>query len=251
MALARGVQIVTGMNTLRPFQMLASVALALLPLAGHAAGERFASRLDIPDAVLRNVTYVACAIFDEGTEHAVPVYTRKGDGFQRTGVLPRAQAVPLSRLDEGNAHEYCFPASETAEVVEAEGPTLYAHAVVDVYTGKKAWLRQGGDGPGHSWVTLQNLGSLGAFHEMGIEFHKLRRDSQPLVLRSEPRDDSDAVDEELPAHVTLGQRVGAFAEVLVYEPEMTGSRRLGWVRVEDPSGLLLLWPVHPPEPEGC
>ncbi|HZI09911.1 MAG TPA: hypothetical protein VE153_05910 [Myxococcus sp.] len=240
-----------GMNALHPLQTVAALALALLSLPGHAADEHFASRPNIPDAVLRNVTYVACAIFDEGTEHAVPVYTRKGDGFQRAGVLSRAQAVPLSRLDEGAAQEYCFPASETAEVVEAEGPTLYAHAVVDVYTGKKAWLRQGGDGPGHSWVTLQNLGSLGAFHEMGIEFHALRRDSQPLVLREEPRDDSGAVDEELPADVTLGQRVGAFVEVRVHDAELSGPRRLGWLRVEDPSGLLLLWPVHPPEPEGC
>lgn len=239
------------MNTSRSLQTLAALALALLSLPGHAADEHFASRRDIPDAVLRNVTYMACAIISEDAGPSVPVHARKGEGFERTGAVPRKGTEPLSLVDHGDWWEYCFPASETVEVVEGEeGRVLYAHAVIDVYTGKKAWLREGGE-PGQTRVVLQNLGTLGAFHELRVEFHALRRDSQPLVLRTEPRDDSDEVEEELPADVILGERVGAFAEVQVYESESTGYRRLGWVRVEDPSGLLLLWPGYPPEPQGC
>lgn len=241
------------MNLLRPFQTLASLsgalAVALLSLPGHAADQSFASRLDIPDAVLRNVTYVVCATFPEDAEPALPVYARKGDRFQRTGALPRERTVPVSRVDGGDWQEYCFPASETMEAVEAGGTFMYAHAVIDAYTGKKAWLREGGE-PGQVWVNLESLGTLGAFEDMRVEFYALRRDSQPLALREEPRDDAKAVDAGLPVDVILGQRIGGYAEVLAYEPERTGYRRLGWVRVEDPSGLLLLWPGYF-ETHGC
>jgi hypothetical protein len=234
-----------------------ALALTLLPLpcgAVSVSQEVFARRADIPDAHLRGVTHVVCATFPEGGVTEVPQYERRSLGFQPAGTLPRARTAPLSRwVDPGGSQTDCYPAFAYERANEHGVPVQYAHVILDIQTGRKAWLRDGGaDDAKAVWVTIESLRPLEAFEDMGVEFDKLRREDQPpLVFLAEPRDDASEVQVSLHyEQVSLGKRVGDFAEVIVFDEERQQQRHRGWVRLVDAQGTLLLWPANYPS-HGC
>jgi hypothetical protein len=184
----------------------------------------------------------------------VPLYERRGIGFQPAGALPRAQTAPLSRwADPGGWQEDCFPAFEHERIHEHGVPVQYAHVILDIRSGRKAWLRDGGaDDAKAVWITIESLRPLEAFEDKGVEFFKLRREGQPaLVFREAPRDDASPTEVSLhDAQLILGRRVGDFAEVLAFDEAGGRYQHRGWVRLVDPEGLLLLWPANYPS-HGC
>ncbi|MCP3137555.1 hypothetical protein [Pyxidicoccus xibeiensis] len=234
-----------------------SSALALtvlaLPLAASSM-EVMPQRADLPDAVLRDVTHVVCVTYPEELASELAVYSREGGDLRRTGVIPRAQTGPVSRWDDDDGwKEDCFPAYAEVRVLEVGGDARYAHVLLDVQVrdGRKVWLREGSErGPDAPWVTIESVRTLEAFEDKRIDFLTLRLGDQPLVVRAEPRDEAKELPTELPVDTILGQRVGDYAEVLSYTPGQGGYVPLGWVRVVDARGLLLLWPTHFPR-HGC
>ncbi|MBZ4423062.1 hypothetical protein [Myxococcus sp. RHSTA-1-4] len=222
-----------------------ALALTALTLPLPAAGkEVMPHRGDIPDAFLRGVTHVVCVTFPEGGAAELPLYTRGAGGFHRAGAIPRGQTGPLSQWDDDEGwQEDCYPAFD----VQAGDATRYAHVLINLQEagGREAWLREGSErGPEAPWVTIESLRTLDAFEGRRVEFDALRRPGRPLVVRAAPHDSANEVEAALPNDVILGQRVGDFAEVLSYAPGDSGYRRLGWVRIVDEEGLLLLWPTH-------
>lgn len=238
-----------------PHLLTGALVLALLALPGRAsAQESFARRAEIPDAHLRGVTHVVCATFPQDATPEVPVYEHRGLGFRPAGAVPRAQTAPLSRwADPRGWQEDCFPAFEHERLNEHGVPVQYALAILDMRSGRKAWIRDGGADDSRSvWVTIESLRPLEAFEDKGVEFFKLRREGQPaLVFREGPRDDACPVDISLhDEQVILGKRAGDFAEVLVFDEAGGQYRPRGWVRLVDAEGLLLLWPANYPS-HGC
>jgi hypothetical protein len=238
-----------------PHLFTGALILALLALPRCAsAQESFARRAEIPDAHLRGVTHVVCATFPQDATPELPLYERRGIGFQPAGALPRAQTAPLSRwVDPGGWQEDCYPAFEHERIHEHGVPVQYAHVILDVRSGRKAWLRDGGaDDAKAVWITVESLRPLEAFEDKGVEFFKLRREGQPsLVFREAPRDDASPTEVSLhDAQLILGRRVGDFAEVLAFDEAGGKYQHRGWVRLVDPEGLLLLWPANYPS-HGC
>ena len=229
-----------------------ALTLLALPMAASAQ-EGFARRDEIPDAHLRGVTHVVCVTFPQDAAPEVPVFERRGIGFQPAGAVPRARTAPLSRWsDPGGWQEDCYPAFEH-ERVDHHGVSIrYAQAMLDVRSGRKAWVREGGD-PMTVWVTIESLQRpLEAFEDKGVEFFKLRRpDQPPLIVREAPRDEASPTDLDLHDDlVILGKRVGDYAEVLVFDEAREEYRRRGWVRLVDAQDTLLLWPANQPS-HGC
>jgi hypothetical protein len=256
--LARGVQMQSGMET-QPLPratafLTGALALTLLALPTRAsAQEAFTPREDIPDAHLRGVTHVVCVTFPEGASPEVPVFERRALGFEPAGTVARARTVPVSRwVDPGGWQEDCFPAFEHERGTHHGAAVRYAHVMLDVRTGRKAWLEEGGaDSPTATWVSLESLRALEAFEGKGIEFLQLRPEGSPLSVRKAPRDDAGPV--ELDFHqgsFILGRRVGDYAEVLDFDDAAGTYQRQGWVRLVDAQGLLLLWPANHPA-HGC
>jgi hypothetical protein len=255
--LARAVQMGTGMVPHpTPLSLLTSaLALTLVALPTSAsAQEVFARRDAIPDAHLRGVTHVVCVTFPQGAVPEVPVYERGSIGFRPAGSVPRTQTVPVSHwVDPGGWQEDCYPAFEHERVDQHGVSVRYAHVILDIQSGRKAWLGEGGaDSPLATWVTIEGLRALEAFEAKGVEFSQLRREGQPrLVVREEPRDSASPT--RLDLHddpVILGRRVRDFAEVLVFDEEAEQYQRRGWVRLVDEQDTLLLWPANYPS-HGC
>ncbi|NMO14386.1 hypothetical protein HPC49_11005 [Pyxidicoccus fallax] len=240
-------------RALLPLTSALAVTLLALPTSASAQ-EVLARRDEIPDAHLRGVTHVVCATFPEGSEPEVPLFERRGIGFQPASPVPRARTVPVSRWsDPGGWQEDCYPAFAHERVAEHGVSVQYAHVMLDLRSGRKAWLREGGDNsPTAVWVTIESLRPLEAFEDKGVEFFKLRREGQPpLVVREAPEDSASPTDLDLhDDSVILGRRVGDFAEVLVFDEKEDQYRRRGWVRLVDGQDTLLLWPVNYPS-HGC
>lgn len=236
-----------------------ALTLALLPLSGRAGDnltspEVFVRRTDIPDAHLRGVTHVVCATFPLDGVSEVPLYERRSLGFQPAGSIPRAKTVPLSRWgDPSGSQDDCYPAFAHERANEHGVSVQYAHVILDIRTGKKGWLRDGGaDDEKAVWVTIESLRTMEAFEDKGVEFDELRRKDQPaLVFREEPRDDASEVYVSLHYEsVSLGRREGNFAEVLAFDEESQQVEHRAWVRLVDDEGVLLLWPANSPS-HGC
>ncbi len=231
-----------------------ALALTLLALPTRAsAQESFTPRESIPDAHLRGVTHVVCITFPEGAAPEVPVFERRALGFEPAGTVPRAKTVPVSRwVDPGGWQEDCYPAFEHERVTQHGVTVRYAHVMLDILSGRKAWLGEGGaDSPTATWVTIESLRPLEAFEGKGIEFLRLRPKGTPLTVREAPRNDAGPV--ELDFHYgsyILGRRVGDYAEVLDFDSEADTYRRVGWVGLVDAQGTLLLWPANHPS-HGC
>ncbi|WP_164018743.1 hypothetical protein [Pyxidicoccus trucidator] len=231
-----------------------ALVLTLLALPTRAsAQEVFTPREDIPDAHLRGVTHVVCVTFPEGAVPEVPVYERRALGFEPAGSVPRARTVPVSRwVDPGGSQEDCFPAFEHERLNHHGVSVRYAHVMLDVRSGRKAWLGEGGaDSPTATWITIESLRTLEAFEDRGIEFRRLLREDSLLIVREEPRHDASPV--ELNFHdgdFSLGRRIGDYAEVLDFNSYTEKYYRRGWVRLVDARGTLLLWPANYPS-HGC
>ncbi|MFP2928055.1 hypothetical protein ACLESO_23210 [Pyxidicoccus sp. 3LG] len=241
------------MTSAQPSRVLAVLSSALtlavlaLPLPA-ASSDVMPDRRDIPDAFLRGVTHVVCVTFPEGAEAELPVYARGETGFRQTGTLPRGLTGPLSRWDDDDGwQEDCYPAFEDVQVSGDGDTARYAHVLIDLHVpgGRKVWLREGGEsGPSAPWVTIESLRTLEPFEDKRVEFHALRRRGDPLVVRESPRDEARELDVDVAEDVILGQRVGDYAEVVAYTPGQGGYVRVGWVRMVDAQGLLLVWPTH-------
>ncbi|MFP2911876.1 hypothetical protein ACLESD_44015 [Pyxidicoccus sp. 3LFB2] len=231
-----------------------AVVLALLALPAHAgSSEAFTPREEIPDAHLRGVTHVVCVTFPEGSVPEVPVYERRALGFEPAGSVPRAQTVPVSRwVGPASVQDDCYPAFAHERITHHGVSVQYAQVMLDVRTGRKAWLGEGGaDSPTSVWITIENLRTLEAFEDRAIEFSRLRRGDTPLTVLEEPRHDASPV--ELDFHrgdFRLGRRVGDYAEVLDFDAHTEKYERRGWVRLVDSKGTLLLWPANYPS-HGC
>ncbi len=238
------------MNRTRPYPLRASltVVLALTLLAPPASAEGIGlNRNVIPDASLRHIRHVVCVSYSAGAEPSFPVYERNGDGaFHAAGILQREKTSPLSRSVGFGWTDDCYPATRA---VQAGGPARYAEAVIDVYTGKKAWLRASGEDRSVT-VTIDSLETLEAFTDRHVDFSVLRRRDQPLVVRKGPADSAAALDVDLPADAVVRQRQGDFIEVHECDEAQERCTPLGWVRLVDPSGLLLVWP-SPSEDHEC
>ncbi|MCP3138648.1 hypothetical protein [Pyxidicoccus xibeiensis] len=233
--------------------LLVTTLSALVLLTASAAradlpSERlYLSRVDVAEDALRNVIGVAFVhtAFDEERRPSgtLPRYLPSGDAFELAGTLAVKDLQALSGWDYDTALRK-FP------VVEQRGS--YIHVVIDVRKNTRAWLRElprdsTREGPSLQFLPFDSKG----WQWTGVEYLDLapggqarlylaaREDarSHPLSVAQPPRLEGEAV--ELRIIRTKGNFMQVGAMVDLDQPLVP----MGWLRMTDEEGLLLVWPI--------
>jgi len=213
---------------------------ALLPCVAKAQGEFaeefYQPRAEIRDAALKGVIGLVTVGMGPEPRSELPVYEVGPEGhFRLAGSLPLEQTRAISGLDDGIDSVRRFP------VVARRGE--YLLAVVDARSGERAWIRE------HEWrgpedyVLFNTLEE--AFLGAGVDVLALSREARaPLYRAPSPKARSADTAMEPPLDALRVMRMqGDFAQVGISRGVEEDPEPVGWIRIRDDKGLLVVWPV--------
>jgi hypothetical protein len=221
----------------------------------------FLEKTQIPDNVLKETKAVLTVSIIDPKAYAeyynqpnmkqapyITVYKKAGNSFKKIGVLGKAQIKTPTGGHYGPGAWYRFP------VTHSKGE--YLEVIYDILEHQKCWINfselkssLSGEKPALDWFTTQSSSEPVSVDIFFLTRNKeirvytsptSRSPSQGLTPQSEILRTSEVYDARA---FQIIERKNGFGKFVVNQGCDRPGRSIGWIRLRDENGRLLVWPI--------